>query len=123
MKLLLGLNFGTFTQTTAHVCIRSVHEKIRIPCELCESTFTHRNSLKLHIASVHEGKKPHQCSICDYKSAVKASLRMHIEQVHEKKNRKACALCNNTFSTIFNLRAHIASIHDGKKPTKKSQIK
>ena len=30
-------------------------------CDICEATFTEKDSLSGHIASVHEGKKPFQC--------------------------------------------------------------
>ena len=39
----------------------------------------------MHIASVHEGKKPFKCSICDYTFAQKKTLTNHISSVHEGK--------------------------------------
>ena len=34
-------------------------------CEICDAWFANKTRLKSHIASVHEGKKPHKCEICD----------------------------------------------------------
>ena len=35
----------------------------KIQCNICEKTFSSKNSVKRHIGSIHEGKKPHQCEI------------------------------------------------------------
>jgi uncharacterized UBP type Zn finger protein len=42
-------------------------------------------SLKVHIESVDEGKKPFKCYLCDSAFSFRDSLNMHIASVHEKK--------------------------------------
>ena len=54
-------------------------------CEICCKTFSGMGSLKIHIASIHEGKKPFKCNICDFTFSRKGSLNGHILRVHEKK--------------------------------------
>ena len=45
--------------------------------------------LNLHIASVHEGKKPFKCEICDDQFKLKHELNEHIASVHEEENQSA----------------------------------
>ena len=40
-------------------------------CLACGKSFRQRSKLRLHIETVHEGKKPYACSACDYKSGDK----------------------------------------------------
>ena len=60
-------------------------EGSKMQCEICEVCFTTKGSLKLHIASVHEGKKTFKCNICDYRGSLKKNLKRHIESIHEGK--------------------------------------
>ena len=43
----------------------------------------------MHIASVHEGKKPFKCEICDDQFELKHELNEHIASVHEEENQSA----------------------------------
>ena len=52
-------------------------------CFICKRTFSNKGNLKIHIAAVHEGKKPFKCSICDFKFSVKRNLTRHMASVHE----------------------------------------
>ena len=45
--------------------------------------------LNLHIASVHEGKKPFKCEICDDQFELKHELNEHIASVHEEEIQSA----------------------------------
>ena len=46
--------------------------------------------MKIHIESVHEGKKPHLCSFCTASFGVKSNLTRHIKQVHEEQKSHQC---------------------------------
>ena len=71
----------------------SVHgRKKPVKCSICSATFTRKSSLNRHVASVHEGKKPH----------------------NSKKPFK-CNICNSAFTRKSNLKTHSASVDDGKK--------
>ena len=41
-------------------------EMMLLKCELCNYNCSNKGSLKRHVASVHEHKKPFKCEICDY---------------------------------------------------------
>ena len=43
-------------------------------CNICGNELSSKHNLESHIASVHEGKKPHQCSICKKKFTQKGKV-------------------------------------------------
>ena len=102
--------------------VKSIHEKIRHPCDNCSASFASKHVLKIHVTSVHEGKNPHSCTTCDLVFPVKSRLNNHIKEVHENKNRQICSICNKSFSHLGNLKAHIASVHEGKENKEKKEL-
>ena len=56
-----------------------------LKCNRCYSIFKTKHNLKIHIDSVHEGKKPFQCNICDASFTTKTNLNKHTASIHEKK--------------------------------------
>ena len=42
-----------------------------------------KNSLKSHVASVHEGNKPFKCDICDYSCSLKQYMKQHVAKKHK----------------------------------------
>ena len=87
-----------------------------LKCEICSSIFKTKETLKRHLQTVHEGKKPYKCDICDSSFSEKAKLKAHISIVHEGKKPFQCNICDASFTTKQNLNMHIASVHEGKKP-------
>ena len=68
--------------------------------------------------SVHEKKKPFNCNVCDASFTRKQSMKTHIESVHEKKKPFKCNVCNTSFGQKPQLNTHIASVHGGQKSFK-----
>ena len=57
----------------------SIHEREKhFECDMCQSKFKQRGSLKAHITSVHEGNKSFKCDMCDSKFSQKGKLRAHV---------------------------------------------
>ena len=59
--------------------------------------------LNLHIASVHEGKKPFKCEICDDQFELKHELNEHIASVYEEENQSAhndCMIICHSFENL-----------------------
>ena len=56
-----------------------------LKCIICHDDFSNKEALKTHIASVHEGKKPHKCQICGKKFSQVSNMKNHIVVVHDKK--------------------------------------
>ena len=50
----------------------------KLKCENCDASFSVKGTLKRHIASVHERKKPYECENCDAHFAEKGYLKRHI---------------------------------------------
>ena len=44
-----------------------IKDEITIECSICEAKFAPKASLKIHIQSVHEGKKHFECFVCNTK--------------------------------------------------------
>ena len=49
--------------------IKSVNEKVKYPCCICEKEFTAKGDVKIHIESVHE-KVKYPFNQCEYKATV-----------------------------------------------------
>ena len=85
-------------------------------CNICAAKFHTNQSLDIHVAAVHEGKKPFQCPICDSAFAHKSSLVKHIDGIHERKKAYHCSICKANFSQQSNLNTHIRGVHEKKRP-------
>ena len=97
--------------------IASIHERRKpFQCNTCHSSFQDNCSLKRHIASVHDKIKPFQCNICDSSFAEKNKLERHIASVHERRKSFQCKTCNTSFAEKSKLKYHIESAHEKRKP-------
>ena len=76
---------------------------------MCDSEFSHRNSLKNHEKAEHLGVK-HNCPICSFITKTKSSLRIHMA-VHSDK-LYSCDQCDKTFRLKFSLNNHIEALHN-----------
>ena len=99
----------------------SAHDRKTVKCSICNATFTRNSSLNRHVASVHEGKKPHdskkpfKCDICNSTFTRKSNLKTHSASVHDGKKLFDCDICNTTFTQKKSLKEHEDSVHDRKK--------
>lgn len=59
-----------------YVHIKSVHEKLKAACEYCDKVFSKPSHKKRHIKSAHE-KARFPCSMCDYEATYQDNLRTH----------------------------------------------
>ena len=73
------------------------HHFISNECDLCPETFDKGKHFKIHIESVHEGKKPHECEICNETFDGEEQLQIHIQSVHEAKKRYDLKHCHESF--------------------------
>ena len=70
--------------------------------------------MKLHVASVHEEKKPFICGICDYSCSKKTWICRHVAHVHEGEKPFKCEICDYCFSEKQQMKQHIARKHKEK---------
>ena len=78
----------------------------------CNAKFTRKGSLNKHIATVHEGLKPHKCPFCNHSASLKSNLTVHLESVHEGLKPHKCPFCSHCSSKKYHVTKHIKSIHD-----------
>ena len=74
---------------------------------------TRKDTLKLHIKSVHDSQKNHCCTQCDYKAFFKKTLQKHIKSVHEEGQIFPCQHCEYFATRKENLKSHQMSAHEG----------
>ena len=71
--------------------------------------------IKLHIKSVHEGKKPFKCILFDKTFSNKGTLNIIIllhSSVHEGIKPFKCDICETKFVTKAYVKRHMALIHE-----------
>ena len=120
--------------------VRSVHEKVKLLCDICGDSFNQRVALKKHKTQKHEDKiseqhknegSPFPCNICEKILFTSELLKDHLQFIHnltkeEIKNNctkdeerlskpLVCELCNGTFNYRASLKQHIKVVHDGHK--------
>ena len=96
----------------------TVHDgtKKALHCTMCEASFSVPQTLKKHIAAVHEGKKPFTCNLCSTSFSEKGNLLRHVYSVHEKIKPHECSICHKNYESKQYLKKHVESVHEGKKP-------
>ena len=94
-----------------------VHTKlVHTPCGICGKVFKVKQSLKRHIETFHEGKKPFKCNLCEFSSATNYGLDCHEKSIHVREKPFKCDTCEAFFGLECNLKRHIISAHGKKRP-------
>ena len=90
-------------------------------CPNCDNKHKHKSTLKSHIDTVHEGKKPvFKCDQCNKQYSHKPHLNHHIARVHDGRKYE-CDKCNKQYSSKMCLKRHKSAIHEGKVVTKEQE--
>ena len=83
-------------------------------CSVCKLNFDSSDNLKQHKSVVHN-IIPLQCPICQIVLKSISSVKVHIDTVHEKKRPYACSICGKRFGTTRTRNkheaTHIGTIH------------
>ncbi|KAL1457858.1 hypothetical protein WDU94_008048 [Cyamophila willieti] len=91
----------------------------KFQCQVCNKTFTHKNTFQNHLKTHKEGEDPYQCNFCGKTFAVPARLTRHY-RTHTGEKPYQCEYCNKSFSVKENLsvhrRIHTKRTHTGEKP-------
>ena len=104
---------GKNVKISLKIHIESVHEgKKPFKCSLCDAAFGFKYGLNMHILSVHEKKKPFKCSKCEFEATQKSNLKRHEETVHEGIKSHKCTICGAAFGIAGSLKRHIESVHE-----------
>ena len=78
-------------------------------CPLCDAKYVHRQGLRRHIESKHEGKRI-CCNYCDYKATQESDLKKHTDSVHNGL-KFPCGQCNFKASRLDGLKSHAKKRH------------
>ena len=118
-KIYIGENEFSAANLFARKTTKSTKvEKVKksVQCDICNETLFDQQTLKRHIKSKHQPKKPvFLCTrpcVKDKKSLCKAtfprsdSLAKHIRLVHEKNKPFSCPNCAKPFPDDFSLQRH-----------------
>ena len=65
---------------------------------MCDSKFSQKGKLRVHVTWVDEGKKSFKCDMCASRFTQKGSLKAHIESIHEGKKPFKCNTCESRYS-------------------------
>ena len=71
----------------------SIDGKMKAFCTICKKLFMTLHTLKTHISSVHDRKKPFECEVCHQGFAEKRNMQRHFDAKHEKKRPFSCTFC------------------------------
>ena len=91
---------------------RSIHKKIKYPCDFCDYQGTQKCSLAKHIKAVH-AKDYEICQYCPYEAPSKPEIRKHMAKHHP--TNFPCTLCDFKGSIAGDLKQHIEQSHNGTK--------
>ena len=100
--------------STESLLIKWIEEKITHPHQSIQND-TQSNSLKNHIESFHDGKKPFKCATCYQAFSQRSSLKTHFKIHDHEIQFYKCKFCDNNFLQSNSLQSHIKTAHESKK--------
>lgn len=77
----------------------------RYSCHLCQSTYSSRQGLYVHVNANHEDKR-YQCSHCSSSMSSKSHLNRHVRDLHTDGDIYQCDRCQYNSKSRRNLQAH-----------------
>ena len=100
-----------FTKRNLKRHVETVHERVRLSCDICESTFQRVDYLKSHMKSMHSKSR---CSFCGKTFMKEESLEVHKNKAHQDFDQKLfkCHTCYIGFNSNGHLKTHVETIHN-----------
>ena len=92
--------------------LKDAHPGVKIPCDLCDKSFSSVGSKETHINTVHAEVKRYPCEKCGKSFTTYGIRKTHMENVHETNKHHFCEKCEKSFSSSGNLKTHIEKAHN-----------
>ena len=80
-------------------------------CTICDSTFSLKSNLKIHLTTVHENSDEFKCDICRRTFEHECSLHNHVKTTHGSMNAVGCKSCGKSFKLKSSLKRHVETLH------------
>ena len=80
------------SKTSTQILVDDEGESAHI-CDICDKSFARNQNLKLHMETVHQGKR-FECDYCEKKFASKSGLKDHVLTLHEAHRALKCPICD-----------------------------
>ena len=75
-----------FNYSSAEEILKYVGERVK--CEICDKTYASKQSLSIHIKSVHQKIKDNICKFCEKAYSRNYDLQIHMKTVHKEGVKK-----------------------------------
>ena len=85
--------FTTKTKRHLDEHTKFMHEGISFDCQLCDAKYKSKTSLQNHIQIKHENRTKLKCDLCNFESHEKRTVKIHRASIHEGK-RIECDECD-----------------------------
>ena len=66
---------------------------VALLCKTCGKSFSRSGNLKIHIHTVHEGRKDYKCVFCNKSFTGAQCLKKHMHSIHQDKKDFKCETC------------------------------
>ena len=105
--------------TNLEIHVNAVHKGKILKCEICNSDFNRKSTLRAHKQVKHEGKQI-PCTLCPYTTIRASSLLLHMKSLHLGNKPESfyhCKQCSKSFARDISLKLHTMT-HTGERPNK-----
>lgn len=86
-------------------------------CDICQQSFRLLDILKKH-KKTHGAEKKYICTICGMSTAYKESLDLHVKSVHMNIKKYVCGICGEKYLKPSILKRHMIQKHPDQDPEK-----
>ncbi len=100
-------SFSTRSNMLRHV--RSVHDKVKLICDVCNEEFLRSDTLADHKSTQHDKAKCFKCDLCSKSFGAERYLAKH--KFRHLPKRYTCSNCLHKFVTSSELKRHILFRH------------
>lgn len=108
----------TFTNQNKLSSHKFMHREKQFKCSECPKSYISQHMLNMH-AVKHSNFRPFVCELCGIGTKSRESLRRHIAGIHEMRKQKAykpdrlikCTLCDETFAKLTVAKEHFSTTH------------